>query len=128
MELKGKSLVPIKGSEIFDTTGIFLMLPFSKNNKKILIGTRDKGFWVFEPENISARFQKFRVDNPELFEKAEITGENYTEQKTGAFDNLIRSLFLPGKFATVLFFILIYKKVAYLTNIHTVVQLSFQYY
>ena len=74
MELKGKSLVAVKGSEIFDTTGIFLMLPFSNNNKKILIGTRDKGFWVFEPENSSSRFQKFRVENPELIEKAEITG------------------------------------------------------
>jgi serine phosphatase RsbU (regulator of sigma subunit) len=74
MELKGKSLVLIKGSEIFDTTGIFLMLPFGRNNKKILIGTREKGFWLFEPENFLNHFRKFSVENAQLIEKSVITG------------------------------------------------------
>jgi len=105
MELKGKSLVTIKGSEIFDTTGIFLMLPFSNNNKKILIGTREKGFWVFEPEKVSARFQKFRVENPEILEKAEITGGVLTGDGLFAISTLQNGVMLldtTGKIKTIL--------------------------
>lgn len=74
MELKDTSLVKIRGSEIFDTTGIFLMLPFGKSSKKILIGTQEKGFWIYEPEGGKNPFHEFKVDNLPLFEKSKITG------------------------------------------------------
>ncbi len=105
MELKGKNLVIIKGSEIFDTTGIFLMLPFGNNNKKILIGTREKGFWVFEPETLSASFQKFRVENPEIIKKAEITGGVLTGDGLFAISTLQNGVILldsTGKITTIL--------------------------
>jgi serine phosphatase RsbU (regulator of sigma subunit)/ligand-binding sensor domain-containing protein len=78
MELKENNLVKIKGGEIFDTTGIFLMLPFGRNNKKILIGTRERGFWLFEHESNSNLFKKFEVEDLPLLKKAIITGGVYT--------------------------------------------------
>jgi serine phosphatase RsbU (regulator of sigma subunit) len=74
MELKDIKLVKIKGSEIFDTTGIFTMLPFGNNNKKIMIGTQEKGLWTYEPESGSILFRRFIVEDPELLEKAKISG------------------------------------------------------
>jgi len=74
MELGDKGLMKIEGSQIFDTTGIFLMLPIRSDNKKILIGTQEKGFWLYEPENSSARFQRFNVADIKLLEKGVITG------------------------------------------------------
>ena len=94
MELKGKSLTLIKGSGIFDTTGIFLMLPFGRNPKKILIGTREKGFWLFEPENKSNHFQKFSIDNPGLIEKSVITGGSLTGDGLFAISTMQNGLVL----------------------------------
>jgi len=74
MELKKEGLVRIEGSEIFDTTGVFLMVPFGRNSKKILIGTQEKGFWLFDPGKSSGRFSQFKVNDLDLIEKAKISG------------------------------------------------------
>jgi len=73
MELKDKKLIRIKGGEIFDTTGIFIMVPFGRSKNKILIGTRDKGFWLFEPEAGTAPFKKFETEDSDLISKSVIT-------------------------------------------------------
>lgn len=92
MEWKENRLVKIKDSEIFDTTGIFLMLPFGRNNKKILIGTQEKGFWLFEPESTSNRFRQFKVDNLPLIEKAKITGGIQTGDGSFAISTMLNGL------------------------------------
>jgi hypothetical protein len=74
MELKDNDLERIKGSEIFDTTGVFLMVPFGKTNRKILIGTQEKGFWLFESDGRSNSFRRFNAEADNILKKATITG------------------------------------------------------
>jgi serine phosphatase RsbU (regulator of sigma subunit)/ligand-binding sensor domain-containing protein len=92
MEWKENNMVKINGSEIFDTTGVFLMLPFGRNNKKILIGTQEKGFWLFEPEGLSNRFRKFNVDDLSLLEKAKITGGVLTGDGSYAISTMLNGM------------------------------------
>jgi serine phosphatase RsbU (regulator of sigma subunit)/ligand-binding sensor domain-containing protein len=73
MELKDKNLIRIKGGELFDTTGIFVMLPYGKNRNKILIGTRDKGFWWFDSSKNEVNLQKFYAEDSDLLKKSIIT-------------------------------------------------------
>lgn len=74
LELNDTALTKVSGSEIFDTTGIFLMVPFGINSKKILIGTQEKGFWIFETGNSTNHFSRFNIDDNQLLEKSKITG------------------------------------------------------
>ena len=94
LELKDIALEKIVGSEIFDTTGIFLMLPFGKNSKKILIGTRDKGLWLFDPENNSGKFRIFNTEDSELLEKAKITGGVLTGDGSFAISTLLNGVMI----------------------------------
>ncbi|TAL64484.1 MAG: hypothetical protein EPN88_10895, partial [Bacteroidetes bacterium] len=94
MEWKNNKLVKIKGSEIFDTTGVFLMLPFGRNKGKILIGTQDKGFWIFEPDNNSNPFHQFRVENPQLFQKSKITGGILTDDGKFVISTMLNGLII----------------------------------
>lgn len=80
MELQNGALIPVAGSEIFDTTGVFLMVPYGKESNRILIGTREKGFWVFNPENSENSFRRFRLSDEESLKKAIITGGTVTER------------------------------------------------
>lgn len=92
MQLKGSDLVKVKWGEIFDTTGIFMMVPFGNNYKKILIGTREKGFWLYEPENKSVPFRKFALNDQELIEKAVITGGIITGDGLFAISTMLNGL------------------------------------
>lgn len=74
LEMQENTLVRITGSEIFDTTGIFLMVPFGKNSKNILIGTQENGFWIYNTENNSNPFRKFDIQDLQLLQKSKITG------------------------------------------------------
>jgi hypothetical protein len=47
------------------------MLPFGSNNKKILIGTQEKGFWTYDPGSGPTLFRKFNIEDSDLLEKAE---------------------------------------------------------
>jgi serine phosphatase RsbU (regulator of sigma subunit) len=94
MEWKDSCLIQIKGSEIFDTTGVFFMLPFGRQYKKILIGTQEKGFWLFEPENTSNRFRQFRVDDLPLFENAKISGGVLTGDGLFAISTMLNGLII----------------------------------
>jgi serine phosphatase RsbU (regulator of sigma subunit) len=71
---KNNNLVRIPRSEIFDTTGIFMMAPFGINSSKILIGTRDKGFWTYDNSNESAGFKRFNIEDQALIDRSGITG------------------------------------------------------
>lgn len=73
LEFRNDTLVKIPGSEIFDTTGIFMMVPFG-TAPKVLIGTRDKGFWIMDPGRSPSPFHQFRVEDQELFNKSVLTG------------------------------------------------------
>ena len=92
MEWKDENLVRIEGSEVFDTTGVFLMLPFGSNKNKILIGTREKGFWIFEPESTSNNFRHFRIIDLPLLEKARITGGVITGDGLFAISTMLNGI------------------------------------
>jgi serine phosphatase RsbU (regulator of sigma subunit) len=92
MQLKDHNLIKVKGGEIFDTTGIFTMLPFGKSNKKILIGTRDKGFWIFEPDNHTLPFRNFTIKDQDILEKAVITGGVLTADRSFAIGTMLNGL------------------------------------
>ncbi|MBK7133633.1 MAG: SpoIIE family protein phosphatase [Bacteroidales bacterium] len=92
LEWNENTLVRIKGSEIFDTTGIFLMLPFGRGKKNILIGTQEKGFWLFNPENNSNPFRKFDVEDLRLLEKAKITGGVLTGEGLPAISTMLNGV------------------------------------
>ncbi len=94
MELNGNSLKRIEGSEIFDTTGIFIMLPLNNESRKILIGTRDKGFWIYDPGAESERFSKFRIENQEEIDAALITGGTGTGNGIFAIGTMQNGIFL----------------------------------
>ncbi|MGA1978929.1 MAG: hypothetical protein ABSG89_13920, partial [Bacteroidales bacterium] len=73
LEWKDNTLKKIPGSEIFGSTGIFLMVPFGQGSREILIGTREKGFWIYDPSSENA-FRKFSLRNESLIDNAGITG------------------------------------------------------
>ncbi|HVN57002.1 MAG TPA: SpoIIE family protein phosphatase [Bacteroidales bacterium] len=73
MKLADSSLVKIKGSDVFDTTGIFLMLPFGKSKDKVLIGTRGKGFWLMTGSNGAEQFTRFQAAPDDILNRAIIT-------------------------------------------------------
>jgi serine phosphatase RsbU (regulator of sigma subunit) len=94
LEWKENNLARIQGGELFDTTGIFLMIPFGANNKKILIGTQEKGFWSFEPESTSSHFRQFKTDNELLFEQSKITGGILTASGQFAVSTMFNGLII----------------------------------
>jgi serine phosphatase RsbU (regulator of sigma subunit) len=73
MMWKDGKLIKIEGSEIFKSTGIFLMLPFSSDGREILIGTREMGFWIFDTTSEN-KFRKFILKEQPFIDKARITG------------------------------------------------------
>jgi serine phosphatase RsbU (regulator of sigma subunit) len=73
MVWKDGKLNKIEGSEIFKATGIFLMLPFGSGGKKILIGTQEIGFWIFDPSSEN-KFRPFILKKQTLIDNAEISG------------------------------------------------------
>lgn len=92
MQLKDQTLIKVKGGEIFDTTGIFLMLPFGRNNNKILIGTREKGFWIFEPDSKTAPFSKFVIKDQQIINNSVITGGLLTGDGSFAISTMLNGL------------------------------------
>jgi serine phosphatase RsbU (regulator of sigma subunit)/ligand-binding sensor domain-containing protein len=87
------SLVHIAGSEIFDNTGIFMMISFGRGSREILTGTRGKGFWLFDPGK-PASFRKFQLKDDELLEKSEITGGILTNNGLFAIGTRLGGIFL----------------------------------
>ncbi len=88
MELRGEKLFAVPGGERFDTTGIFLMLPFGNTLDKILVGTREKGFWVMDAGSAKDPFSRFRLEDEEIINKSEITGGTLTADGSIAIGTL----------------------------------------
>ena len=89
MEWKDNRLTWIRGSEIFDTTGIFVMLPLGRTGKKILIGTQEKGFWLFDPEVNSNSFRRFNTEDEKLLNRSMITGGVITPEGAIAISTML---------------------------------------
>jgi serine phosphatase RsbU (regulator of sigma subunit) len=87
-------LIHIAGSEIFDTTGIFMMVPFGKGGKEILAGTRGKGFLIFNSSAEMPVFRKFVPDNLNLIERSEITGGAVTKNGLIAVGTRLAGVFI----------------------------------
>jgi len=93
-ELKNEELVRVTGSEIFDTTGIFLMLPFGRNSRKILIGTQEKGFWLFDPGARSIPFRQFGLEDGNLIKKSTVTGGILTGDGSIAISTMLNGVII----------------------------------
>ncbi len=89
MEWRDNSLVKIEGSQIFDTTGIFMMLPFGRSERKILIGTQEKGFWLYDPQAVSNSFRRLNTDDERLFGRSMITGGIVAKDGTIAISTML---------------------------------------
>jgi serine phosphatase RsbU (regulator of sigma subunit) len=74
MELKDGGLEKVRGGELFDSTGIFLMVPFDAERRTFLIGTREKGFWLFKPDDPATPFSQFEIADYPVVQEAIITG------------------------------------------------------
>lgn len=70
----GEKLQLIKEGDFFSETGIFLMLPYGKSTTEILIGTREKGFWILDPFSKSKILRPFPIGDIKLIDEAIITG------------------------------------------------------
>jgi serine phosphatase RsbU (regulator of sigma subunit)/ligand-binding sensor domain-containing protein len=92
MEWKDDGVTRINGSEIFDTTGVFMMVPFGRAGNKILIGTREKGFWLLEPDGKSYSFRRFKPADDDLLEKAVITGGILTGDGSVAIGTMLNGV------------------------------------
>ena len=96
MEWQRGSLVKVNESELFDTTGIFIMVPYDSDGT-ILIGTRDKGFWLFDPDGESNLFRKFEVRDENLIQKSIITGGALTGNGEIAISTMLNGVLLMDK-------------------------------
>ncbi|HEX2975900.1 MAG TPA: hypothetical protein VHO68_08175 [Bacteroidales bacterium] len=74
LKLEDDRLLPVEGSGIFANTGIFMMVPISNMGKKILIGTRGMGLWIYDPESRKNRFTRIASEDEKLLERSIITG------------------------------------------------------
>jgi serine phosphatase RsbU (regulator of sigma subunit)/ligand-binding sensor domain-containing protein len=63
----------IAGGEIFKSTGVFFMVPFGDNDREIMIGTREKGLWLYNPA-ADIKFRPFPVRDKSLIDGSLITG------------------------------------------------------
>ena len=72
----------------------FMMVPYGRDNSKILIGTRDKGFWIFDPEISLNNFSCFEVDDLPLLERSRITEGTLTSDGSFAVGTLCGGLIL----------------------------------
>lgn len=70
----GTGFIKIEGSEIFENTGIFLMVPYGKKMNEILIGTREKGFYTFGSSGKENHFNTLPLADTRLIEKSVVTG------------------------------------------------------
>ena len=61
IQLINDSLQLLPGSEIFAEAGIFVILPYKKQN--LLIGTREKGFFIYNSNTGSYENFPTRVDD-----------------------------------------------------------------
>jgi serine phosphatase RsbU (regulator of sigma subunit)/ligand-binding sensor domain-containing protein len=92
MEFRDDKLSRIKGGEIFDTTGVFFMVPFGRNGRKILIGTREKGFWTFEPDFDQNSFKRFVPRDNKLLGISSITGGVLTGDGSVAIGTMLNGI------------------------------------
>ena len=92
MELKDNELVRMNGGERFDTTGVFLMVPLGRTGNKILIGTREMGFWLFEIVGNSGSFRQFHLEDGSLLERSTITGGILTGDGSVAISTMLNGI------------------------------------
>jgi serine phosphatase RsbU (regulator of sigma subunit) len=67
-------LVSEEEGRIFESVGIFLMVPFGENGNNILIGTREGGFYIFNPSAKTNRFSPLEMKDQQIIDAANITG------------------------------------------------------
>jgi signal transduction histidine kinase/DNA-binding NarL/FixJ family response regulator/predicted DNA-binding transcriptional regulator AlpA len=48
IEVKGNSLEPVPGGKIFGDKGIFMMVQYGPDPERLLIGTRNNGFYIYD--------------------------------------------------------------------------------
>lgn len=62
----------IAGSEIFANDRVYVMIPFK--NETILIGSRNKGFVIYDPNNKENAFTEFKCESSDFIKQAQLYG------------------------------------------------------
>lgn len=73
MEWRDHGLHLVPGGEIFNTTGIFSMLPFGKGNRILVVSQKD-GCWLYDPGNPHKGFSGFPLRDKTLWQRTKING------------------------------------------------------
>lgn len=94
MQWDGKKLTKIQGSELFENTGIFLMVPFGKKKNEIFIGTQDSGFQIFNYSRNENTFRPFTVSDKALFERSKVTGGVLTTDGSIAISTMLDGIII----------------------------------
>jgi serine phosphatase RsbU (regulator of sigma subunit) len=91
------SLKKISGGELFENSGIFLMLPFGTDRKEILIGTQENGFWLLDNSSSSKTIRPFPASDINLLNESKVTGGVLTGDGSIAVGTLLNGVITIDK-------------------------------
>lgn len=87
-------LTMVPGGELFENTGIFLMIPFGKEKQDILIGTKENGFWLLNPSSGLKDIKPFPARDTSLLNESKVTCGVLTEDGSAAVGTLLNGIIL----------------------------------
>ncbi len=102
-ELRNDSLIKVSDNTLFDSEGVFFMLPFGKSGEDILIGTREKGLWILDSD--LKKYSKFSVEDEILLRDANVTGGTITGDGSIAVSTMFNGIVIidtSGKIRTII--------------------------
>lgn len=100
MKLAGEKLSPVEGSDIFEDTGIFMMVPLGMG--RILIGTRGMGLWIYDPACERSKFSRIYSEDESYIERSVITGGVLTSSGNVAVGTMLNGIIMIDQTGKVL--------------------------
>ena len=91
-ELKNDTLIRVSNDNLFDSEGVFFMLPFVRPDENILIGTREKGLWILDSD--SKQYTKFQAEDDKLLHEAIVTGGTITHDGSIAVSTMFNGIII----------------------------------
>jgi serine phosphatase RsbU (regulator of sigma subunit) len=93
--------VNIPGGEYFANLGVFAMLPVT-NSDNILLATREKGFYLFDPTGTNSPFKPVKTKNDALLIQAGIYGGLLLEDGNYAFNTTNEGIIITDQTGNIL--------------------------
>ena len=97
----GGQFVEVPGGNMFANLGIFAMLPL-QNSNKIFIATMEKGFFIYDPDNISGSISPIHTANDAFLIDAGLFGGIALDDGNMAFNSLNEGIIITGKDGNIL--------------------------